>query len=81
MALYKINGHYLTYVEGYVEADTAGEARQKAKYGRQWKTTTKETPIYQLLVDYVKEVDEISPFHVLKTQIHPAFGKGSNGHT
>ena len=30
---------------------------------------------------YVKEVDEISPFHVLKTQIHPAFGKGSNGHT
>ena len=78
MALFKINGHYLTYVEGYVEAETAGEASRKAIHGRHWKTSPNEIPIHELAVDYVKEVDEMIPFQMLKTQ---SFRKESNGHT
>ena len=78
MTLFKINGHYLTYVEGYVEAETAGEASRKAKHGRHWKTSPKEIPIHELEVEYVKEVDSITPSQMLKTQ---PFRKESNGHT
>ena len=53
MALFKINGHYLTYVEGYVEAETAGEASRKAIHGRHWKTSPKEVPFHDLLVNNV----------------------------
>ena len=81
MALYKISGHYLTYVEGYVEADSYQEARRKSVHGRHWKTSPNEVPIYELTVDYVREVNEITPPHILKTQPHPSFSEGSNGHT
>ena len=75
MALFKITGHYLTYVEGYVEAETAGEASRKSIHGRRWKTPPTEIPIHELSVDYVKEVDAISPSRMLQTQ---PFRKGSN---
>ena len=78
MALYKINGHYLTYVEGYIKAETANEARQKAKYGRHWEVSPNEVSIHELAIDYVKEVDEIGLPTMLKTKVHPAFAKGSN---
>ena len=81
MALYRINGHYITYVEGYVEADSYSEARRKSTHGRHWKISPTEIPIHELTVDYVREVDEVRPSHMLKTKTHPAFGKGSNGHT
>ena len=75
MALFKINGHYLTYVEGYVEAETAGEASRKAVHGRHWKTSPKEVPFHDLLVNNVVEIDDISPSPFLQTQ---PFRKGSN---
>ena len=81
MALYKINGHYITYVEGYVEAESVGEARNKAKHGRQWKTSPSELPIHELAVDYALQVNEIRSSTLLKTKVHPSFSKGSNGHT
>jgi len=30
MALFKVNGHYITYVEGYVEAENVSDAQQKS---------------------------------------------------
>tara|TARA_R110002020_G_scaffold146184_3_gene320682 strand:+ start:3088 stop:3330 length:243 start_codon:yes stop_codon:yes gene_type:complete len=78
MALYKVNGHYITYVEGYIEAEDSGEARRKATHGRHWKTSPSEIPIHELAIDYIKEVDEIGLPTMLKTKVHPAFAKGSN---
>ena len=68
MALFKINGHYITYVEGYIEAETANEAQHKAKYGRHWKIKPNTIPVQELTVNYATEVDNISSYSMLKAQ-------------
>jgi hypothetical protein len=68
MPLFKVNGHYLTYVEGYIEAEDSADAQQKAKYGRHWKTNPNTIPIQELAVNYITEVDTISAYSALKTQ-------------
>ena len=68
MALFKVNGHYITYVEGYVEAENVSDAQQKAKYGRHGKTNPNAIPMQELAVNYVTEVDNISLYYMLKTQ-------------
>jgi len=69
MALFKINGHYITYVEGYIEAENANEAQHKAKYGRHWKINPNAIPVQELAVNYVTEVNDISPYSTLKVQL------------
>jgi hypothetical protein len=62
MTLFKIYGQYITYVEGYVEAEDTYEAQQKAKYGRHWKISPNTVHVEELAVSSITEVDEISPY-------------------
>ena len=75
MALFKVNGHYITYIEGYIEAENIRDAQQKAIFGRHWKASPNTIPMQELTVNYITEVDEISPHPLLKTKI---FHKESN---
>jgi len=68
MTLFKVHGHYLTLVEGYIEAENSHEAQQKAKYGRHWEITPNTIPIEELTVNYITKVDAIYPYKVLQTK-------------
>lgn len=61
MALFRIRGHYITYYDGYLEANTEEEARIKAQKDSGWIDLDSKL-INRPLVDYVIKIQQRRPF-------------------
>ena len=61
MKLFRIRGHYITYYDGYLEANTIEEAKKKAQQDNSWIDLDSKL-INRPLVDYVIEIQQKEPF-------------------
>jgi len=61
MKLFRIRGQYITYYNGYIEADTIEEAKKKAQQDNSWIDLDSKL-INRLIVNYAVEVQQKESF-------------------